>query len=1241
MEEISVISTSGELLENTDVLSSENDMINHEDDIKSLISQYPTDIFDHYLVYPTAVDPSVIKFLTPDPRNANKHALTSATVAALVVELTSPESIDYQFLLDFFLTYRMFLKTDTLMEILLTRFLWAYKLTLQIEEPDSKRVEIGKLVLIRTFVTIRHWLLNYFQDDFINNSDLKYKFISFMNDISQLTIEIAQGSTEDITLNIEIATRILTEMKKVYINLCSIYWSTIPLDHIPSNEILLFQLSLYEHMNNTRLSTVGLLQTFDPAFRRSGILSLYNNKSDSATNLLLQRHNENKQKNLANFLHNNQKNKRKPFQIFTENDEHFLHPKDSLMSLNKSYNAKKTMRTPLKQTITNIIQDEIKYTPLDGVRRLSKNELDDSENDNQRSAGFIVNGQIRVFTDSKIDKIVPTTPNKRPRQKRVINQSVNVQQKQVELRKSKHGVSKGFLSWLKHFHNQKVQVQPSSVGRQQIPESTKRDSEITLTDKNTLEVVPDLQVRGDFLSARIIEEFQYLLSDDAFKSRLSKQLQNEQFKRQSVFSIATLLRDNVSMDEENTFEMTPSKKFNREAEIMLERDVSFEAPSVSFNWTDSFNEISNSSNQGALNDVVPSMINDLKINDNESEEQEFNPETLLHDNVANSDSSAVDNELDNDQFSRHVVSDFDALSTSMKSYLSYDSDLSAEVEQPDEEPQALRKKSSNHDLRATSPKKNSHVTISLAKQEYSNIMTLRDLPYALCDISGSKTSVVMRNSSSFFDLVKEYRLSLKEDEVEREGLITAQDLSIRSIEEDTSDEDSIGDYESTLSRIGPVEGEDHNEYERRSVISMIPSIHSSVIMPFPGLDSAAIAELAAIPDDSFTDDPINALLMKLEGKYDKKEPVGQVLYGLNDEQSLDDESIDKSIDEVKLQNRVRDLFITNRPGDEQDEPRGDALPIFEANPDMFASTPYKPADEQDSILTDTAENTFESLLKSTTHVSFVLSYSSLHLAEQLTVIEKDALYEIDWKDLIELRWDRTVEPINSWLEVLIDDEKKKSINLVVSRFNLLINWIVSEILLTTSLKERRDVVTRFIHIAQHCHRLQNYSTLMQIVLALTSARISGLKKTWDIVALEDRITLESLENLASPFKNFASLRNDSSKIVPSKGCIPFLGLFLSDLTFNAERPNFFKKGDPNDSQTSIDRSLIDDYSQSEKLINFAKFRTAANVTRSLIQCIEWSKLYSIKVDHDVVSKCLYIKSLSDEEMSICLGKLGE
>ncbi|KAF9416105.1 hypothetical protein BGZ94_010305, partial [Podila epigama] len=93
-----------------------------------------------------------------------QRTIMAAIVEKLVEKLTN--EIDYTFLTDFFLIYRLFITPMDLLKLLIARFQWA----LTINTPQRQ------IVRVRTFVTLRHWLLNYFTHDFMPSKALRQTF---------------------------------------------------------------------------------------------------------------------------------------------------------------------------------------------------------------------------------------------------------------------------------------------------------------------------------------------------------------------------------------------------------------------------------------------------------------------------------------------------------------------------------------------------------------------------------------------------------------------------------------------------------------------------------------------------------------------------------------------------------------------------------------------------------------------------------------------------------------------------------------------------------------------------------------------------------------------------------------------------------------------------------------------------------------------------------------------------------
>jgi hypothetical protein len=257
----------------------------------------------------------------------------------------------------------------------------------------------------------------------------------------------------------------------------------------------------------------------------------------------------------------------------------------------------------------------------------------------------------------------------------------------------------------------------------------------------------------------------------------------------------------------------------------------------------------------------------------------------------------------------------------------------------------------------------------------------------------------------------------------------------------------------------------------------------------------------------------------------------------------------------------------------------------------------------------------EASRKTSVHLPFILAFDSQILAQQFTLIEKDALNEIDWKDLIEMRWKDASTESRSWVEFLRTSEPR-GVEVVIARFNLMVKWAVSEILLTQDLSERCRCIIKYIHIAAHCRKYRNFATMTQLTVALTAKDISRLTKTWAYVPQSDMQTLKELEALVTPTHNFHNLRAEMEGAGADQGCIPFVGIYTHDLLVNSERP-----------------SQIASTPTTEPLVNFERCRTDATIVKNLLRLLEASQLYRFLPIEGITERCLWMAALSDEEIA--------
>lgn len=104
--------------------------------------------------------------------------------------------------------------------------------------------------------------------------------------------------------------------------------------------------------------------------------------------------------------------------------------------------------------------------------------------------------------------------------------------------------------------------------------------------------------------------------------------------------------------------------------------------------------------------------------------------------------------------------------------------------------------------------------------------------------------------------------------------------------------------------------------------------------------------------------------------------------------------------------------------------------------------------------------------------------------------------------------------------------------------------------------------------------LNNYSSMWAIAVALNSAAIFRLRKTWGMLEKPTRMLFEKVNTIAQASRNFAVYRDLIRTAAPP--CVPFCGLYTRDLTF-------IEDGNP------------DYIGFNKQVINFAKSQRIADI----------------------------------------------
>ncbi|KAI7869234.1 ras guanine nucleotide exchange factor domain-containing protein [Spinellus fusiger] len=207
--------------------------------------------------------------------------------------------------------------------------------------------------------------------------------------------------------------------------------------------------------------------------------------------------------------------------------------------------------------------------------------------------------------------------------------------------------------------------------------------------------------------------------------------------------------------------------------------------------------------------------------------------------------------------------------------------------------------------------------------------------------------------------------------------------------------------------------------------------------------------------------------------------------------------------------------------------------------------------------------------KNISHIK-ILETDPLELARQLSIMDFKLYSSILPIECLGQAWSKDDPDTNAATNV------KQSIDYC----NRLTAWVTEGILVYEEPKKRVVIIKYWVQVANHCRVLNNYNTCMAILSAFDNSAVGRLKRTWELVGSRINQTLGYIRKLMGANRNFVEYREMIHSVNPP--CIPFLGIYLQDLTFIEDgNPDYLKK--------------------SSNLINFAKKQKAAEVIRELKQ----------------------------------------
>ncbi|KAJ5698426.1 hypothetical protein N7462_000431 [Penicillium macrosclerotiorum] len=244
-----------------------------------------------------------------------------------------------------------------------------------------------------------------------------------------------------------------------------------------------------------------------------------------------------------------------------------------------------------------------------------------------------------------------------------------------------------------------------------------------------------------------------------------------------------------------------------------------------------------------------------------------------------------------------------------------------------------------------------------------------------------------------------------------------------------------------------------------------------------------------------------------------------------------------------------------------------------------------------------------------------LKIDAKEIARQLTLMEANLFSKIQADELLKKGRQKS-DSSNT-------PEPAANIKASIRFFNQLSNWVGTLILAESDLKKRAHVIGHIVDVANACLNLQNYSAVISILSSFESAPIYRLVRTWAMVTERTCNVLKPMQMTTSSAQNYHAYRETLRVAVPP--CIPFLGLFLKDLTFTRDgNPSLTPEGLINFSKCTLLASTIQE---------FQRFREASYSLQPVPELQEFlaTQLQSASELHDMWDRSCELESRGRED----------
>ncbi|KAF8576992.1 ras GEF [Ramaria rubella] len=338
------------------------------------------------------------------------------------------------------------------------------------------------------------------------------------------------------------------------------------------------------------------------------------------------------------------------------------------------------------------------------------------------------------------------------------------------------------------------------------------------------------------------------------------------------------------------------------------------------------------------------------------------------------------------------------------------------------------------------------------------------------------------------------------------------------------------------------------------------------------------------------------------------------------------------------------------------------------------------------------------------HRSFILMHRSQTLAQQFAIIDAELFAKIKFEELISHQWGQSLEDVNvrDWVQFIKERAKLKNtgkstvdqaasdklsaILALRARFDLLVNFVSSEVLLTHP-NERVILLRKILRVAWKAYLHNNFGTLVALITGLQTRWVNqAIGRHWHKLGLWEQRIFQGLKAFTSRAGEFRCIRDATAKLIDahplktgpqdnvstsgpignvsstsSKGkatemrdslsaCVPFLGVYLAQLYEYEKLPDFIDPttpaepvlidgetgalGPPSHPEVFFNLQPLPRDLTLEPLINVHKQRLIAGVIKSLVAGQHLATNIPFEVDLKCYQKCFRLRSLDTEALHV-------